>query len=83
MKKIFKKVFKTSDKILFQEFFLKKENFLNYSNEIRQNYKKKNFINSISKIQYILNFLKKDKFHKIVDLKNIIDVKEENINFFA
>ena len=40
MKKIFKKVFKTSDKILFQEFF-KKENFLNYSNEIRQNYKKK------------------------------------------
>ena len=55
MKKIFKKVFKTSDKILFQEFFLKKENFLNYSNEIRQNYKKKKFINSISKIQYILN----------------------------
>ena len=83
MKKIFNKVLDMSDKILFQEYFLKKKNFLNYSNEIRQNYKKKNFINSISKIQYILNFLKKDKFHKIVDLKNIIDVKEENINFVA
>ena len=83
MKKIFNKVLEMSDKILFQEYFLKKKNFLNYSNEIRKNYKKINFINSISKIQYILDFLKKDKFHKIIDLKNIIDVKEKNINFVA
>ena len=65
---------------MFQEYFLKKKNFLNYSNEIRKNYKKINFINSISKIQYILDFLKKDKFHKIIDLKNIIDVNEADFN---
>ena len=41
VKKKLERIFYTSDNILFQDYFLKKKNFLNYSNEIRKNYKKK------------------------------------------
>ena len=43
MKKLSQKIFDKTDNIIFKDYFLKKKNFLNYSNEIRINYKKKKF----------------------------------------